>query len=172
MLSESALTHLQQVLNGELELYRQLLRLSQREGFALLDDNLPMLMDIIRSKEHLLKHGKEWEGRREQALQDMQADYNFELPLTLSNLIAQLPPVQAEPLQALYEEFLETTAEIRRLNEQNRLRLEAELTRIHATFNYLSTQLNQVSPENSTYSAEGQNQRQANAAGVVLNRQI
>lgn len=128
---------LHHTLTNEVEDYRQLLSLTQREQVALQRGSLTDLIATTEAKTSLLQRLADWEKTRQQIVIKLAEKLKLPLIPSLSDLIAFCDETAAEKLAALRQEFINLTEQVYLLNQGNQLLLQTELVRVNATVNYL-----------------------------------
>jgi flagellar biosynthesis/type III secretory pathway chaperone len=165
-----AVEMLHTILSDEAEAYRQLVQLARREHTALQHENLPELVTATRDKEVLMAKLGQWEQKREQLVAHLAKELKLPYGATLSDLIVRLDDTIAHKLSALRQEFVNLMEQLLTLNHSNRLLLQAGLTRVEATFDFLASI---AIPADGSYTATGGSHVQSQAAaGNVLNWEI
>lgn len=137
LLPTSAIDNLHHTLANEVEDYRQLLSLTQREQVALQHGSLTDLVATTEAKTSLLQRLADWEKMRQQIVIKLAEKMKLPVTPSLSDLITFCDETAAEKLNALRQEFVILTEQLRLLNQRNQLMLQTELVRVNTTVNYL-----------------------------------
>lgn len=159
---------LYQTLTGEVEDYRQLIHLTQREQTALQNGSLADLLATVEGKENLLNRLAQWEQARQRIMASLAQ--RLQLPAaSLLDLLAYCDGSIGQKLAALRQEFAGLVEQLRSLNQSNQLLLQTELVRVNATLNFVLA----IAAFDGPYSTRGTSQNTSlPAAGHVLNWQI
>jgi len=158
------------LLSKEVDGYRELVNLTQREHTALKEQNLSELTTVVQGKERILLRLKQWEQAHEGLTSQLVEEFQLPLTATLSDLIACLDSAIAPKLMELREEFVSLVEQLIKLNHGNQLMLQAGLVRVEATFNYLASL---ATPTNGNYTAGGPKTLPSQATtGNVLNWEV
>lgn len=128
---------LHHTLANEVEDYRQLLSLTQREQVALQRGSLTDLVATTEAKTSLLQRLADWEKIRQHIVIKLAEKLKLPVTPSLSHLITCCDETVAEKLNTLRQEFISLAVQLRLLNQGNQLLLQTELVRVNATVNYL-----------------------------------
>jgi flagellar biosynthesis/type III secretory pathway chaperone len=161
---------LHHLLSKEVDGYRELVTLTQREHTALKEQNLSELTTVVQGKERILLRLKQWDQAREGLMTQLTAEFQLPLTATFSDLMACLDSAIASNLIELRDEFAGLVEQLIKLNHGNQLMLQAGLVRVEATFNYLASL---ATPTNGNYTAGGPKTLPSQATtGNVLNWEV
>jgi flagellar biosynthesis/type III secretory pathway chaperone len=161
---------LQETLSSEVEDYRQLLLLTQREQVALQKGNLVDLMATIPDKASLLQRLAEGEKSRQKTVVTLAEKLKLPADASLADLITFCDEAAGQNLSALRHEFMGLAEQLSHLNQGNQLLLQSELARVNATVNYFLSHM--IAGAGYTVSGMTTPSSLSQVTGNVLNWQI
>jgi flagellar biosynthesis/type III secretory pathway chaperone len=139
-LTSSLLEALYQTLSNEVDGYRQLVTLTQSERVVLQTGNLSELMAKIQGKESLLSRLAQWEQARRRIMTSLAE--RLALPVaSLSDLLVYCDETIGPKLSTLRQELITLVEQLRSLDQNNQLLLQAELVRVNVTLKFLLSDL-------------------------------
>jgi len=154
------------VLRQEIEYYRRLLALVQRERGRIVKGELRGLHDVVGKKEAIAKDLAALESTRASLVARLAGALGTsEEELTLARIARLAPGEAGETLQALLVEFRSVVGRLVAANDVNRTLLDRSLEFVHGSLSFFRT----VACANPTY-GKGGRVDESGSALAVLNR--
>lgn len=159
----SLMEELINVLEKENEEYKKLLDLSMKKTPVLVSADLEALASITDDEQRYVNSISTLEKKREGCMKDIANVLNRDVnELKLDALIAMLAsrPQEQKKLAKIYDDITDTIAQMKRVNEQNKVLIESSLEMVQ--FNISMVQAMKAAPETANYT------RSAYSAGEVM----
>ena len=148
----SLMEELINILDEENGLYEQLLSLSMKKTPVIISADLETLSKITDDEQEIVNKIGVLDSKRNQSMRDIANVINKDVnSLKLTELIEMLKsrPAEQNRLATVYDKLVDTLAQMRRVNDQNRELIESSLEMIQFDLNVL--QAYKSAPETANY---------------------
>ena len=149
-LMEELMINLEEV-NNE---YKKLIDLSMKKTPIIISADLDALQRITEDEQEVVNKINQLDRKREINMKDIANVINKDVDsLKLADLIDMLKkrPAEQKRLAAVYDDLTDTIAQMKRVNEQNKLLIESSLEMVQFDLNVLKAY--KTAPETANYNA-------------------
>jgi hypothetical protein len=143
---DEMLRHLKSALEAEEKAYVQLLALSERQQSALIERRTEDLLDVAAQQEKILLLISRLNVAGSDALERVAEKLDLPTPLTLSELILELPQQQANSLREIQSSLHAIAEQLGQTNRINKELLDCGLDTIGYTFRLLAQSSQDAAP--------------------------
>ncbi|NPV42734.1 MAG: flagellar protein FlgN [Firmicutes bacterium] len=134
------LRELAEVLKKELDIYKDILTLSERKTDIIASGDIKGLDEIVKSEESLILNIGKLEDERYNILLNLQKTNGIDAnKITLSELLEKLDPEQEYNLAEIQKQISDTLSRLEKVNERNALLIKKALEHINNSLELITS---------------------------------
>lgn len=124
------------VLQKEIELHNQLLKLAQEKEMAIINNQISLLQEVTKKEAQVIEGIKEQEQARIEVINQLARYFEISTKdLTMSKLVALIDAEMSGEFKKLHKEIVSLIDKLRRVNERNNSLIKTSLELISYSMN-------------------------------------